>query len=125
MPSPPWISPPPQADYIAAQARLLELPTRIARSDLHVVKPHQKVLELPGKGGQLAHHLVCSPNDLALRDNFAVACGSWQELTPAAIIALVLGAPNADFASRLDVGDLRAPDQPLLSAVQREVGAVQ
>src|SRR5262245_21367266 len=31
------------ADYIAEQARLLGLPTRLARSELHVVKPHQKV----------------------------------------------------------------------------------
>ena len=27
------------------------LPTRMARSELHVVKPHQKVLELPGRAG--------------------------------------------------------------------------
>ncbi|MBK7539706.1 MAG: hypothetical protein IPI49_31020 [Myxococcales bacterium] len=44
------------ADYILEQAKLLDRPTRMARSDLHVVKPHQKALELPGTGGQLAHH---------------------------------------------------------------------
>lgn len=44
--------------YIEAQAQRLGLPTKLARSDLHQVKRHQKVLELPGTGGQLCHHLV-------------------------------------------------------------------
>jgi hypothetical protein len=95
------------ADYIADQAKLLGLPTRMARSDLHVVKPHQKVLELPGTGGQLAHHLVSSQTDLTLKNNFTVACGSWQELTLAGIVALDLGAPNTEFATKVDVADLR------------------
>jgi len=101
------------ADYIASQARLLGLPTRMARSDLHVVKPHQKVLELPGTGGQLAHHLVSSQSDLSLKDNFTVACGSWQELTLAGIVALDLGAPGTEFASRVEVADLRDPKHRL------------
>jgi hypothetical protein len=101
------------ADYIADQAKLLGLPTRMARSDLHVVKPHQKVLELPGTGGQLAHHLVSSQNDLSLKDNFTVACGSWQELTLAGIVALELSAPNTEFATRVDVADLRDAKHPL------------
>ena len=95
------------ADYLTDQAKLLGLPTRMARSDLHVVKPHQKVLELPGTGGQLAHHLVSSQNDLSLNDNFNVACGSWQELTLAGIVALDLGAPNTAFIEKVEVGDLR------------------
>jgi hypothetical protein len=101
------------ADYILEQARLLGLPTRMARSDLHIVKPHQKVLELPGTGGQLAHHLVSNQKDLTLQDNFVVACGSWQELTLAGVIALELGAPHTDFATRAEAADLRTPEHAL------------
>jgi hypothetical protein len=103
----------PSAEYIGEQASLLGLPTRIARSDLHVVKAHQKVLELPGTGGQLAHHLVSGHRDLTLQDNFIVACGSWQELTLAGVIALELGAPRSDFVTRADASDLKSPDHPL------------
>jgi hypothetical protein len=103
----------PGADYVGEQARLLGLPTRMARSELHVVKPHQKVLELPGSGGQLAHHLVSSQNGLTLHDNFTVACGSWQELTLAGIIALELGAPHTDFVTKVEADDLRKADHPL------------
>ncbi len=101
------------AEYIIEQARLIGLPTRMARSDLHVVKAHQKVLELPGTGGQLAHHLVSSQKDLTLQDNFVVACGSWQELTLAGVVALELGAPHSDFATRADAADLKSPEHPL------------
>ena len=101
------------ADYIASQAKRLGLTTRMARSDLHVVKPHQKVLELPGTGGQLAHHLVSSQNDLGLDNNFTVACTSWQELTLAGIVALDRNAPSTEFATRVDVADLRDPKHPL------------
>jgi hypothetical protein len=101
------------ADYILEQAKLLGLPTRIARSDLHVVKAHQKVLELPGTGAQLSHHLLSSQKDLRLQDNFAVACGSWQEMTLAGIVALEVGAPHSDFATRVDAGDLKNVDHPL------------
>ncbi len=101
------------ADYIAGQARLLGLPTRLARSELHVVKPHQRVLELPGTGGQLAHHLVATQGDLSLKDNFTVACASWQELTMAGIVALDLGAADTGFATRVEVADLRDPTHPL------------
>jgi len=101
------------ACYIEEQARLLGLPTRLARSDLHVVKPHQKVLEMPGTGGQLAHHLVSAQRDLTLHDNFVVACGSWQELTLAGVVALERGAPRSDFAMKINVDDLRNPNHPL------------
>jgi hypothetical protein len=100
-------------DYIADQAKLLGLSTRLARSDLHVVKPHQKVLELPGTGGQLAHHLVSSQRDLTLQENFVIACGTWQELTLAGVVGLDLGAPHTDYAMRVDVDGLRNPDHPL------------
>jgi hypothetical protein len=100
----------PGVDYLLEQARLLGLPTRMARSDLHVVKPHQRVLELPGTGGQLAHYLASSQRDLTLQDNFFVACSSWQELTLAGIVALELAAPHSDFAARVDVEELKNPD---------------
>lgn len=101
------------ADYILEQARLLGLPTRMARSDLHSVKPHQKVLELPGTGGQLAFHLVSSQKDLTLQANFTIGCGSWQELTLAGIVGLELGAPHSDFVARADEADLKNPEQAL------------
>jgi hypothetical protein len=101
------------AEYILEQARLLGLPTKLARSDLHVIKAHQRVLELPGTGGQLAHHLVSSQKDLTLQDNFAVGCGSWQEMTLAGVIALELGAPRSDFITRADAADLKNADHPL------------
>ncbi len=101
------------ADYVLAQAQLLGLPTRMARSDLHVVKPHQRVLELPGTGGQLAHHLVTAQRDLTLHDNFAIACSSWQELTLAGVIAVEMGAPHSEFVMRVEVEGLRKSDHPL------------
>lgn len=101
------------AEYVAEQAKSLGLPTRLARSELHVVKPHQKVLELPGTGGQLAHHLVSSQRDLTLQENFVIACGSWQELTLAGVVGLDLGAPHSDFAVRVEAGDLRNTENPL------------
>jgi len=101
------------ADYVMDQARLLQVPTRLARSDLHVVKVHQRVLELPGTGGQLAHHLVSTQGDITLQDNFVVACGSWQEMTLAGIVGLECGAPNSSFAVRCAVGDLRDPGHQL------------
>jgi hypothetical protein len=101
------------ADYIFEQARLLGLPTRMARSDLHVVKPHQRVLELPGTGGQLAHHLVTTQTDLSLQANFVIACDSWQAMTLAGIIGLERGAPNSDFIVRVDLPELRNAEHPL------------
>lgn len=103
----------PSADYIIDQARLLGLPTRMARADLHVVKAHQKVLELPGTGGQLAHYIVSTQGDVTLQGNITVACGSWQESTLAGIIALDLGAPNTTFAIPIEEGSLRDPASPL------------
>ena len=100
-------------EYILEQARLLGLPTKLARSDLHVVKAHQRVLELPGTGGQLAHHLVSSQKDVTLQDNFVIACGSWQELTLAGVIALELGAPRSDFITRAEGADLKNAEHPL------------
>jgi hypothetical protein len=104
---------PSSIDYVGEQARLLGVPARMARSDLHAVKPHQKVLELPGTGGQLAHHLVSNHRDLTLQENFVLACGSWQELTLAGVIALDLGAPHTHFVVKVEPGDLRDTAHPL------------
>ena len=89
-------------DYIVAQAQLLGIPSRMARADLHQMKAHQKALELPGTGGQLAHHVASTQDEIFLQDNFLVCCGSWQELTLAGLAAVDLGAPDASFA-RLDL----------------------
>jgi hypothetical protein len=85
----------------------------MARSDLHVVKPHQKVLELAGTGGQLAHYLVSGQGDLTLQDNFTLACSSWQELTLAGIVALDLAAPHTNFIFRAGVEELRSAEHAL------------
>ena len=85
----------------------------MARSDLHVVKPHQKVLELPGTGGQLAHHLVSTQETSRSKRTSSIACGSWQELTLAGVIALDLEPPTLDFAMKVEVDDLRNTEHPL------------
>lgn len=101
----------PGAEYIEAQAHLLGLPTKLARSDLHQVKRHQKVLELPGTGGQLCHHLVSTQNELTLQVNCTIACGSWAELALAGFVALDLTAPNSDFIVAATADDLKANDK--------------
>ena len=101
------------ADYITEQARLLGVPFRMARSDLHVIKPHQKVLELPGTGGQLSHHLVTAQSDLTLQANFTIACATWQELTLAGVAALSCGAPSGDFIVRATSDAMKASEHPL------------
>ena len=102
----------PGEDYLQAQARLLGVQTRLARADLHRVKPHQKVLELPGTGGQLSHFACTVQQDVFLQDNFTIACESTAELALAGMAAVDLNAPNADFA-RLD---------PDLSRTRAEAG---
>ena len=100
-------------DYVLEQARLLGISTGLARCDLHSVEPHQKVLELPGSGGQLAHHLVSSQHDLTLQDNFVIACSSWQELTLAGIIGLDLAAPHCNFVVHVEVESLQGSEHAL------------
>lgn len=79
------------AEYVQAQARLLGVTTRFARSDLPAMQPHHRALELPGTGGQLAHHIVSTQQGLTIRDNFIVACGTREELTLAGLVATELG----------------------------------
>ena len=45
---------------------------------------------------------MTAQRDLTLHDNFIVACGSWQELTLAGVIALEMGAPHSNFATRVE-----------------------
>lgn len=99
------------AAYIEAQARRLGLPTKLTRSDLHQVKVHQKVLELPGTGGQLCHHLVSTQPDLKLQVNCTIACGTWAELALAGIVALDLGAPNSDTIVATTADELKKNDK--------------
>lgn len=84
--------------YVIEQAKRLGLPTRMARADLHKVKPHHRVLELPGTGGQLAHHIATTQEGIFVQDVFTVACDGWEELVLAGLVALELRAPTADFA---------------------------
>lgn len=82
--------------YITAQAKLLGLPTRMAKASLHKVKPHHRVLELPGTGGQLAHFMVqAQKGEIYLQDVFTIACGSWQERVLAGLVSVENAAPKA------------------------------
>jgi hypothetical protein len=103
----------PGAEYIEAQAQLLGVPTKLARSELHQVKPHQKVLELPGTGGQLCHHLVTTQAGLTLQVNCTIACGTWAELVLAGIVGLDLAAPNSAFVVAATAEDLANDQHPL------------
>jgi hypothetical protein len=103
----------PGAEYVESQAQRLGVPTRLARSELHQVKPHQKVLELPGTGGQLSHHLIATQPGLTLQVNCTIACGTWTELALAGIVALDLGAPNSDFILPATAEDLKNDQHPL------------
>lgn len=100
-------------DYVTAQAKLLGVTTRLARADLHLVKRHQRVLELPGTGGQLMHHIATTSEGLSPQVNFTVACGSWQEHALAGLIGVELGAPHTDFALRAEAAQLRNDEHPI------------
>lgn len=103
----------PGAAYVEAQAQRLGVPSRLARSELHQVKPHQKVLELPGTGGQLAHHLISTQSGLTLQVNCIIACGTPAELALAGIVALELGAPSSDSIVAATAEDLKHDQHPL------------
>lgn len=87
------------ADYVRDQAKRFDLTTLFARANLHQVKPHHRILELPGTGGQLAHHVVTTQDGIYIQDSFTVACTDWRELALAGFITVELRAPHADFAS--------------------------
>jgi hypothetical protein len=100
-------------EYVIAQARLLGLRFRMGKSELHAIRPHQRVLELPGTGGQLAYHLVSRRRELSLHTNFVIACSSWREQTLAGIVGLELAAPNSEFIVRAEASDLSDPSHHL------------
>ncbi len=101
------------AAYILAQAKLLNVPSRMARAELHIIKPYHKVLELPGTGGQLAHHVLTTQTGLSLNANFTIACGSWQELTLAGIVALDVGEGQTEAISLVEPAALQDMQHPL------------
>lgn len=104
----------PGAKYIEGQAKLLGVPSKLARNELHQVKRHQKVLELPGTGGQLAHHLVTTQADLTLQGNCTIVADGWRELALAGIVALDAGAPpNSDFIVAASAEDLSNDKHPV------------
>lgn len=78
-------------DYLTTQAKRLGITTRMARSELHRVKAHHQILELPGTGAQLAHHLVSTHDDVFLQSNFVVACRDWRDVVLAGLVAVELG----------------------------------
>ncbi len=101
------------AAYLEEQARRLGINTRLARSELHQVKPHHKVLELPGTGGLLAHHLVTTRDGLTLQQNVTIAGDGWRELTLAGLAALDVAAPHTDFIVAAAAADLTEPGHSL------------
>ena len=97
------------ADHLLDRGRDLGLPTRMAKSDLHKLKPHYKVLELPGTGGLLSHYLLSRQQDdgLFLEGAFHIACATWQELTLAGLVAVELKATGELDAVRDVRGDTK------------------
>lgn len=82
----------PGSDYLQAQAQRLGIPYRFARSSLpRGIKAHHKVLELPGSGGLIAHHVCSTLEGIYFQDVFTVACAGWKERLLAGLVALELG----------------------------------
>jgi hypothetical protein len=88
----------PAPEYVAAQAKTLGVSTRGAKAELHRVKPFHKILELPGSGGQLAHHMAHTQPELSFRDAFTVACANRAEWTLAGLVAVERTAAGDDLA---------------------------
>jgi len=104
----------PGTAYVEEQARRLGVSTRLARNELHQVKQHQKVLELPGTGGQLSYHIVTTQDEPTLQVNCTIACGDWRELALAGIVALDAGAPpRSEFIVAASADDLASDKHPL------------
>ncbi len=79
----------PSDAYLAEQAQRLGLPTRLNRSELsRAIRPHHRVLELPGTGGQLAHHLAASLDGVYLQDVFTIAWAGWTDRLMAGLVAV-------------------------------------
>jgi hypothetical protein len=105
------------SDCVIDQARLLGLPTRMARSDLQVVRSHQRVLASRHRGTVSTSH----PVHAAGRHNLGQLsrrCSSWQKLTLAGIVGLDLAAPRSDFVLRVEIEDLKDAAHLRLSAAE-------
>jgi len=98
--------------YVRAQAAALgiDLPADDAVVALPTPPRHERWLELPGTGGWLAYALCTRLEaDLYFWENFAIVCGTPQEMLLAGLIAWELGAPpRAELPIRLDDPDLTA-----------------
>lgn len=103
----------PGGDYLQEQARRLGLTTRLGRSDLHRgIRPHHKVLELPGTGGQLARYLADSLEGIYLRDVFTIAWRDWRDRLLAGLTAVDGGlSGQAPIALTAGIDDLRGDGQ--------------
>lgn len=87
----------PREAYLQAQARALSvrLPSMESLNILPHPEAHHRILELTGTGGWLAYTMASHPDATVYYwENFTVACGTWQELLLAGLIALELGAPT-------------------------------
>lgn len=103
---PPSLAATPRQDYLLDQARRLDLPSRLARSDLQRgLRPHHRVLELPGTGGLLAAWLLDQVEGLFLRDNFTLAWSGPTDRVLAGLVAvehrLTGSAPVAEQSGTL------------------------
>lgn len=98
--------------YLRWQAALLgiELPLEQALAVLPTPARHEHWLELPGTGGWLAYTLSTRPGaGLYYWENFAIVCGTPQEMLLAGLIAWELNAPpRAELPIYLDDPDLTA-----------------
>lgn len=98
--------------YLREQAAALaiNLPPDEAVAALPTPARHERWLELPGTGGWLAYTLATRPGaTLYFWENFAIVCGTPQEMLLAGLIAWELGAPpRAELPIRLDDPDLTA-----------------
>ena len=76
-------------DYLLEQAGRLDLPTRLARGELHRgIRPHHRVLELPGTGGLLSSWLVEQVEDVYLQDSFTISWNAWNDRMMAGLVAV-------------------------------------
>jgi hypothetical protein len=100
----------PRDEYLREQAADLglELSSEEAVAALPTPERHERWLELPGTGGWLAYALCTRPDaELYLWENFAIICGTPQEMLLAGLIAWELGAPpHTELPIRLDDPDL-------------------
>lgn len=100
----------PRDAYLREQAASMGvgLPADEAVTGLPTPARHERWLELPGTGGWLAYALCNRPGaELYYWENFAIVCGTPQEMLLAGLIAWELGAPpRTTLPIQLDDPDL-------------------